>query len=277
MEKDLHLLTKIIMLIFLNNVPTRKDTFDDFEQEGIKVENGKIETEDGHEIGYYIISPASTENPRYIVTLHGTGDNRKTFFVSNKVNLLVQKGFTLIIPDYRGFGDSEGPFTVDGGNEDINATVEHLKETKKIKNEKIFLLGYSFGTGTALEYIRYSSENNGSIQKKGINKVALLAPFLNTLEIMCENEAWRVLEKVYPNADKIIKEEFYYANDENIKKIEKENIVIFHGQNDQMVPFEQGKKLADIAGCRFEELPDANHYNLFSNEHVLNVLNEFFN
>lgn len=265
--------------LFLNNKTTRQDRIEPLHYKGIKITSGDLLTCDNVRIGYYMASPIDFITTRYILILHGAGDNRKSFFLSNHLELLVKKGFSLVIPDYRGFGDSEGTFSVEGGNYDIDTSIEFIKSIIKKenskKNSKIFMLGYSLGASLALEYVRCLNERNICLTDK-LSKIILMAPFLNTSEIISEKtKIWKIFKKYFKDASFLIEKDLNYENDKNIKLVKNDKIIIFHGREDDLIPCAHSETLAKICGCKFIKLNYCTHYNLFCN-FVFDEIDKFF-
>jgi len=83
------------------------------------------------------------------VVVHGLGDNLESYQVH--AELLRDRGHTVILPDLRGHGGSEGRYTTLGGREskDVRAAMRHLQQ-EGLADEGIALMGHSMGAVAVL-------------------------------------------------------------------------------------------------------------------------------
>ena len=109
---------------------------------------------DGATLVAHILAPA-VANDRLIVACHGMGCTglREFCFLAPD---FYEKGYTLLMPDHRGCGESDGNYMGFGTHEskDTFLWVQYAKE--RFPDKKIFLLGVSMGAATVLMMSRRS-------------------------------------------------------------------------------------------------------------------------
>jgi len=93
-----------------------------------------------------------SQNRAAIILLHGYKANRSTMLPI--AAMLIRHGYGVIIPDFRGHGESEGELITFGHNEvrDVEAAHQYLLTRSEVDPERIGLLGNSMGSATALLY-----------------------------------------------------------------------------------------------------------------------------
>ena len=194
---------------------------------------------------------------RRLIFCHGNGESA----VSEKrwFDELATAGVTVVCPDYRGYGLSEGNFSEQGCYEAAHAAYDFLLNETGARREEIFVAGYSLGSAIAVELA--ASEIIGGL--------ILEAPFLNGEELkrfwldgknLPENGA---VETSFPTSDRL-------------PRIQAPTLVI-HGAKDDVVPFAQGKAVYDRLASkekRFIPVKGAGHADFksrlgFSYVHIL--------
>jgi pimeloyl-ACP methyl ester carboxylesterase len=83
------------------------------------------------------------------VVVHGLGDNLESYQIHSQQ--LLDRGHTVILPDLRGHGGSEGRFTTLGGkeSEDVRAAMRYLRNNGQAESG-IGLMGFSMGAVAVL-------------------------------------------------------------------------------------------------------------------------------
>ncbi|MBQ6020864.1 MAG: alpha/beta fold hydrolase [Clostridia bacterium] len=114
----------------------------------LAAERVERKTRDGETLVAYIAEPRNA-NDKIIIGCHGMNCNGRRefcFFGSD----FYDKGYTLILPDHRGSGESDGDFMGYGTHEskDTFTWVKYAKERWPEKH--IFLIGVSMGAATVL-------------------------------------------------------------------------------------------------------------------------------
>lgn len=154
-----------------------------------------------------------------IYYLHGNGGSLSGWgeFAETYTNL----GYDVLMIDYRGYGKSTGKIkNLQQLFEDNQFIYNILKE--KYGEDKIILLGYSLGTGLAS---KLASENQAKL-------LILQAPYYSIQFVM--NERLPLIPSF------ILK---YNINTSEYLKKAKMPVVIFHGLEDETIPFANALKL----------------------------------
>lgn len=83
------------------------------------------------------------------VVVHGLGDTLESY--REHARVLQDRGYTVILPDLRGHGGSEGSHTTLGGRErhDVRAAMQHLRD-RGLAGHGLVLVGHSMGAVAVL-------------------------------------------------------------------------------------------------------------------------------
>ncbi len=134
------------------------------------------------------------------------------------------RGYDVFIPDYRGYGKTEGkPSSEAQVLHDVKIVYEYLK--RNYNEEQIVIVGYSLGTSMAT-YL--ASQYNPK-------HLVLIAPFTSLVDIK-NQYLW-----MYP--DFLIK---YPLRSEEFIKDVKSPITLVHGTNDRVVAYRYSQELVQI-------------------------------
>ena len=143
-----------------------------------------------------------------------------------KLNHLKDLNVNFLIIAWRGFSGNEGKPKEMGLYEDADSAIKWLK-MKDINEKDIILYGESLGTGVAVEIA----------QNKSYAGVILESPFTSMVNMG---------KKHYPffPVRFLLKDKF-----ESYKKITNVSvpILIMHGKDDKIVPYDMGKKMYELA------------------------------
>lgn len=162
-------------------------------------------------------------NPKGLIFyLHGNAGSLDTW--GNCAKIYTDLGYDFFILDYRGFGKSEGEIESQGQVfRDLNVFYDAV--ASKYKHQKTIIIGYSIGTGLAT-YL-------ASIKKP--DKLILQAPFYNFLELSSGSVPY------FPDFLK----KFQFETNKYIVEV-KAPIYIFHGNEDQLIPYDNSVRLKKI-------------------------------
>lgn len=96
--------------------------------------------------------PTQNPNADVLLFLHGNSSNvGDNLFHAKR---FVQLGFSVLLMDYRGFGQSRGRFPSEAQvYEDAQAMYDYLTTTRRIPPEKILVYGHSLGGAIAIELV----------------------------------------------------------------------------------------------------------------------------
>ncbi len=184
----------------------------DFEEHTLKMQ-------DGAEIN--ALHFTLPESKGLIVYFHGNAGNLARW--GEIVSPFVQMGYEVFITDYRGYGKSTGKRSERAMLSDAEEIYSFAKTIEK--EERIILFGRSLGSAFA-SYL--TGKNNPT-------KLILETPFYSLEEV-----ANRVIP-IYPTSSLLSYQfrNYEFLADTNIP------IFIFHGNDDEIVPYTSGKRLHD--------------------------------
>jgi fermentation-respiration switch protein FrsA (DUF1100 family) len=214
-----------------------KDLQGDPSGAGLAFEDVHLETEDGLSIhGWWV----PHEDARMaILFLHGNAGNISHRL--GRIALFHDLGASILIGDYRGYGRSEGRPSERGLYRDADAMYRHLREERGIPPERIVIFGKSLGGAVAAD-LAARKEAAGVILESSFTSLPDMA---------------REVIPLLPG--KLMVRSRY----DNLRKIPtvRMPILIIHGDEDRVVPFEMGQRLLDAApeGTQFFPVPGADH------------------
>ena len=151
------------------------------------------------------------------------------------VSFLVKKGISVLLFDYRGYGQSTGKPSERGIYIDGIAAYDYLTASKKFCPEEIAVFGRSLGGAVALEI---------ALQRK-VRCLIIESTFTSTRDMSKRMFPFFVFSPFLPH---------HYHNSRKIRKISVPKLII-HGKNDKIVPFAMGKKLFEQSTGTKEFLP----------------------
>ena len=189
-----------------------------------------------------------------VLYLHGNAGNLESW--SSVYPQFISRHFDVIIIDYRTYGKSRGKLSEENFYSDIQYIYNEIK--KEFLEEKIIIHGRSLGTGMA---VKLCSENNPKT-------LILESPYYSLLERAKQTTPFLPLNFML---------KYKFESNKHITKI-KCPIYIFHGKNDNVIPFESGKKLYGLVedNAKFIEFENGTHSNLSSFEKYNNVMDKIF-
>ena len=187
-----------------------------------------------------LYSRPAAEGMPTLLWSHGNAQNLSS--LRSDLDALNLQGFGVIAYDYPGYGESSGKPTEKGAYRAAEAAYNHLTETLKTPADQIILIGQSVGSGpTCWLAAQHDSQNRG---------VVLISPFLSVFRVVT-----RV--PILPG-DR-------FPNLKWIKEF-KTPLLVIHGENDQVIPFQDGKRLFELSPSpkkTFVPVPDAGHNDIF--------------
>ncbi|KAM6181458.1 protein ABHD12B [Erethizon dorsatum] len=217
-----------------------------------------------------------------IVYLHGSAGHRGTPHRCKLTKVLSGGGFHVVSLDYRGFGDSTGTPTEQGLAVDAVCVYEWAKA--RSGQTPVCLWGHSLGTGVATDAARILEERGCPV-----DAIVLESPFTNIWVASINYPLLRISRK-FPGclrtlADSLKEDRIVFANDENVKFLSSP-LLILHGEDDRIVPVEDGKKLYEIAHAAYRHKervemvifpPGFQHSRLCESSMFVTVVRDFLN
>ncbi len=158
----------------------------------------------------------------------------------------IESGYSVLMPEYRGFAGSEGHLGEKEMYADAEMWFDYAK--KDLGHNEIIVMGYSMGTAPASRLAALRSPS----------AVVLMAPFYSLLR--------EVEDKHIPLAPQLLTRhlESYKYISAYIGKL-----LVVHGKKDRLISFYQGRDLFDLAPSErkvFYLFEDANHHTLYFND-----------
>lgn len=190
----------------------------------------------------------TVESPKGLVFyLHGNSGSAQSWGEVAKAYTRLE--YDVFILDYRGFGKSEGSLNNDQQiYGDVQLAYDEMRS--RYPEEKIIVLGYSIGTGPAA---KIAADNNPKL-------LILQAPYYSLTDMM---------KKLYPILPTFILK-YKFETNKYISDCEMP-IVIFHGDQDEVIYYHSSLKLKEIlketdtlitlVGQQHNGITDNPHYN----------------
>jgi uncharacterized protein len=119
--------------------------------------------------GWWI--PASSPSDRVLLYLHGNGVNIGANVAH--ASRFHYMGFSVLLPDYRGYGLSQGNFPTESQvYQDAKVAWDYLVKQKKIPPQRIFIYGHSLGGAVAIDLAVKHPDAAGLIVESSFTSVA---------------------------------------------------------------------------------------------------------
>jgi len=180
---------------------------------------------------------------------HGTGRHIGRYW--DRVELMWELGFNVMIYDYPGYGRSEGEPDEQGVYAAAEAALSVLPDMPGVDPERVFFLGYSLGGAPTYEMAWRASRGEVPIMPRG---VASEATFCST-EALIEDGSRLDLPLSFLSS-------YAFDNCAKIGSIDASiPIMIMHGEGDTFIVPSHARRLRDAAGreVRFETFERADH------------------
>ncbi len=189
----------------------------------MEYEDVEFGTKDGNGLhGWYVPSETSRA---VVLFCHGNAGNISHRLDS--IRMFNELDLDVFIFDYRGYGKSEGRPSEQGTYRDVEAAWEYLTVQKKIPADRIILFGRSLGGGVAAE----------------------LALHNKPLAFIIESSFTSIPDvgkRYYPWLPVSLLSKYRYETIDKIGSITCPVLVI-HSPDDDIIPFEHGKRLFESA------------------------------
>ncbi|HMB39726.1 MAG TPA: alpha/beta hydrolase [Wenzhouxiangellaceae bacterium] len=204
---------------------------------GLQFENVEIETGDGERLhGWWIPHPSPRGS---LLFSHGNAGN-----ISHRLDSLeifYQLGFNALIYDYRGYGRSTGRPSETGLYRDAEAAHGWLTGTKNIPSDEIVLFGRSMGAAVSARLAR----------ARPPACLILESAFTSVPDRASELYWWLPIRWLL---------ELEMNTREYVAGTDTPTLVI-HSRDDEIVPFEHGRRVAEAAGEKADLLEISGGHN----------------
>jgi pimeloyl-ACP methyl ester carboxylesterase len=210
-------------------------------------------TDTGHEIMHGLLVKVP-QSKGLILYFHGNGGDMSQWAgVAQEIALRVHWDVWMV--DYPGYGKSTG--TIESQEQLLNSARKVFAHAKaEFPQSKIAVFGRSIGSGIA---VKIAGENS-------VQGLVLETPYLSIEKLTHGMYPWIPLFALkYP-----------LTSDEWIQQV-KAPVLLFHGDQDDIIPFEHGQKLATLVDhAMFIRIPDGRHNNLSVYDLYWSSLENFF-
>lgn len=190
---------------------------------GLAYEDVHMNTADGETIhGWYI--PTETAG-KHVLFFHGNAGN-----ISDRpqtVRILNGMGHAVLIVDYRGYGQSSGQPSEAGTYQDAAAAWDYLTATRRVDPQDIVIYGRSLGGAVAV-WLAAERDPGGLIVESTFSRMADMGAYH------------------YPYLPVRLLTRIRYDSVAHIAHV-RCPVFSAHSRDDELVPFDLGKALADAA------------------------------
>ncbi|MDJ0520629.1 MAG: alpha/beta hydrolase [Planctomycetota bacterium] len=179
------------------------------------------------------------ERPGTVLWLHGNAGDRGDRV--SALDALRQRGWGVLLPDYRGYGGSEGSPSEEGLYADAEACAAWIEAEAP---GPVVYVGSSVGSGVAVELAVHRPPAG----------LILLSPFTSLTDVAQHHYGWLPVRP------------FVRDRYENVDKIAQVRapLLVIHGDRDRIVPQTFGRRLFEAANepKTFVDVPGAGHNDL---------------
>lgn len=204
---------------------------------GIDVDELSIKTADGETLYGWVTYPdPDAANGRWVLFFHGNEGNVSSNLNPDRFRALSHLGLGVVCFDYRGYGKSTGKPTEEGLYLDAKAAYEYLRYTRKVPSDSILIMGFSLGTGVAVNLASSGQPAAGLI---------LEAPYTSIPDVAATHFGWAPVSLLMSNR---------YESASKIGQVPYP-LLILHSSEDEAIPYAQGEALLQQAKARKTLVP----------------------
>jgi fermentation-respiration switch protein FrsA (DUF1100 family) len=205
---------------------------------GLAYEQVELKTRDDIDIVAWYL-PARGEAIGSVLFAHGNAENISTHI--GAVYWMPERGFNVLMVDYRGYGGSGGKPSIAGALEDIDTAMRYLLGRSDVNAERIALFGQSLGAALATDYAAYGPH------RSRIRALVLDSAFSSYRGIAQEKFAslWITWPLQVP-LSWTIDDRFNPLR--AIPQVSPTPVLFMHGTGDRIVPPHHSERLFEAAG-----------------------------
>jgi uncharacterized protein len=190
---------------------------------------------------------AKLTSPKTLLYLNGRGSNKS--FHLPRIEGLWKLGYSILMVDYRGFGESEGDVSSETQlYTDAQVAWNYLGEIRKIPPKQIIIYGESLGGSVAVDL---------AVKRPTTGGLILQSTFTSMAELL-KRDRWL---RWFP-IDLLLTERF-----DSIAKVRSLQVpvLILHGEKDSIVPSRMSQRLYDAAPepKRLLLIPSRGHLSIY--------------
>ena len=204
---------------------------------GLVYEDVRFQANDGTSLHAWFL-PAQGKAIGTILFLHGNAENISTHI--GAVYWLPARGFNVFLPDYRGYGMSQGVPSFPGVQDDVNSALRTLLARKDVQAGRIVVFGQSLGGAIAIYNVAHSP------YRQHIRALVTESAFASYHQIAREKLAhfWLSWPLQYPLSWTVSDA---YSPSAAVAQISPIPFLVIHGDQDQIVPLHHGQRLFELA------------------------------
>ena len=162
----------------------------------------------------------------------------------SEFNEFRRMGNNVLIPEFLGYGMSEGKPSEASVYATANAAWDHLISRPDISKGKIIVGGWSLGSAAAIE-------------------LASTRPVAGLMTFSAFTSMKEMARRVLPWAPTSLMLHHHFDNESKLRRIKIPTLIV-HGENDSIVPFDMSQRLHEVAGhATYIPIPAADHNDLF--------------
>ncbi len=189
-----------------------------------------VSGEAGQSLHGWWVAPAAWD-AKVVLYLHGNDGNVSTRM--GDIAALRELGYAVFMPDYRGYGESEGPFPSEKAvYEDAEAAWTYLVEQRGINPAHLYIYGHSLGGAIGIELALHHPEAAGLIVESSFTSIRDMAKLRRQYALL----PIRLLNQRFDSIQKVSKLEL--------------PVLYIHGTADEVVPYSMGEQLFRASGGR---------------------------
>lgn len=207
------------------------------EQLGLKYEDVYFNASDGTRLhGWFLPAPGGALGT--ILFLHGNAENVSTHIMS--VRWLPERGFSVFLLDYRGYGASEGRPTLAGVQDDVESALKMLIVRPGVDAGRLVVFGQSLGGSIAIYNVAHSP------YRRHIRALVVESAFSSHRRITREklSDFWLTWPLQYPLSWMVSDK---YSPSAAVADISPIPLLVIHGDQDPIVPLHHGQRLFELA------------------------------
>ncbi len=194
---------------------------------GIPYENLRLAVGDGEIHGWWIPAPTSAADSPVIIYAHGNASNLSDLVF--RFQQFHDWGCAVMAIDYRGYGESSGPFPNEQRvYEDIETAWQYLIQQRQVAADRIVLYGQSIGGAIALNLAVNHPEAAGLVMESSFTSMRDMVDY-----------KFPLLPKITP-IDTVLTQQFDSIGKMRSLKIP---LLLIHGTDDDIVPVSMSQQL----------------------------------
>ncbi len=203
------------------------------------------------------------KSSKVLLYLCGVGQNMGDRNYLTRLQALRQLGFSVLIFDYRGYGQSDGEFPHETQMyQDAQAAWDYLTQVREIPPQDIVLYGESLGGAIAIDLASQQPQAGALIVQSSFS----------SMQAIVQRWSW---SKYFP-IDHLLTERF-----DSIRKIKtiQMPVLLIHGMQDPVVPYSMSQTLYAAAPSpkSLWLVPEGGHVRIYDPTHsYLKAIAEFF-